>query len=70
MKARIVIGLDGNVGIITDEGTLESGSDRIKNLLRSLNISGLDIELDGEIEQHRHDEPDRLHAHGGLMHSH
>ena len=70
MKAKIVIGLDGSIGIVTEQGTFEAGSAKVEALLKALNLDGLDIRLDKPMEQHRHDEPDKLHAHGGQVHSH
>ena len=70
MKAKIVIGLDGSIGIVTEQGTFEAGSAKIEALLQALNLDGLDIRLEKPVEQHRHDEPEKLHAHGGYVHSH
>ncbi len=70
MKAKIVIGLDGSIGIVTEQGTFEAGSAKIEALLEALNLDGLDIRLEKPVEQHRHDEPEKLHTHGGHVHSH
>ena len=70
MKANIVITLDGQVNIVTTEGTFEAGSLAIDKLLAALNLDGLNIKLDQPIEQHRHDGPEHVHAHSHADHSH
>ena len=68
MKANIVITLDGQINIITQEGTFEAGAGQIRRLLAELAGQGLTISLDGQIEQHRHDHPDQVDA--GPTHAH
>lgn len=63
MKANIVITLDGQVNIVTTEGSFEAGSFAIEKLLSALNLDGLNISLEKPIEQHRHDGDGHLHAH-------
>jgi hypothetical protein len=67
MKAQIVITLDGQIQVVTQEGTYESGKLAIEKLLARLSAQGLKIELSGPVEQHRHDEPGRVQRH---VHSH
>ena len=63
MKANIVITLEGQVQIITQEGSFEAGQAKIAALLAALQAQGLEISLDGPVEQHRHGPNDNLHAH-------
>ena len=56
MKAQIVITPEGKVMLVTREGDFEAGSKKIKALLEALKLQGLDISLEGPIEQHRHDD--------------
>lgn len=70
MKAKIMITLDGEIRMVTEEGSFEAGSDKIEKLLELLNLNGLDIKLDGAIEQHRHNDPEKLHTHQGRIHIH
>lgn len=67
MKAQIVITLDGQVQVVTQEGTYEGGKLAIEKLLASLKAQSLNIELTGPVEQHRHDDPGQVHQH---VHSH
>jgi len=60
MKARIVIGLDGKVQMVTDEGTFEEGSEKLERVLKALNLEGIDIAMTQPPEQHRHG-PDGEH---------
>ncbi len=60
MKAQIVITLDGQVSLITQEGTYEGGTAKIESLLAELKAQGLEINLTGPVEQHRHDEPGQI----------
>ena len=62
MKAQIVITLDGQINIITQEGTFSEGQEAIRNLLAQLEAQGIDVDLKGEIEQHRHEEPEKVQA--------
>lgn len=70
MKAKIAISLNGEIRIITKEGSFETGSDKIEKLIELLNLDGLNIKLDGAIEQHRHDEPEKLYEYQGYIHNH
>lgn len=56
MKANIVITLDGEVSIITQEGDFETGKAKIEQLIEELKILGVDLNLEKSIEQHRHDD--------------
>lgn len=58
MRAKIVVALDGKVGIVTQEGTFQQGNKIIESLLAELNLEGLDIKLDRPLEQHAHDHPE------------
>ncbi len=69
MKAKIVIALDGEIRIITEEGSFEAGSSKIEKLIKLLNLNDLDIKLTDAIEQHRHNEPEKLQARDHV-HSH
>ncbi|RJO61782.1 MAG: hypothetical protein C4542_05555 [Dehalococcoidia bacterium] len=61
MLAEIVISPNGDVSIITREGTFASGTEKITAFLQQLQAKGLNVE-DVKIEQHRHDE-EHLHIH-------
>lgn len=63
MKAQIVITLEGEISVVTQEGNFEDGKARIEALLAALKAQGLEIDLAGAIEQHRHDDPGEVHAH-------
>jgi hypothetical protein len=63
MKAQIVITLDGQVQVVTQEGTYELGKAAIKALLAKLEAQGLKVELSGPVEQHRHDDPGQVQQH-------
>lgn len=67
MKARIVITLDGQVQVVTQEGSYEGGKLAIEKLLAAIKAQGLAIELTGPVEQHRHDDPGQVQRH---VHSH
>lgn len=56
MKARIVITKDGKVIFLADDGTLESGAEKIQALIRKLAARGVNFSEVGQPEQHRHDE--------------
>jgi hypothetical protein len=63
MKAQIAITTDGKLTIITQEGTFEQGQAILLELLQTLGVNGLDITVDGPIEQHRHDDTNTQHTH-------
>lgn len=63
MKAQVVITLDGQVSIITQEGTFQAGLVTIEKLLDILKAGKINIELTGQVEQHRHDDPGQVHHH-------
>ena len=67
MKAQVVITLDGQVSVITREGTFEEGRQVIETLLADLKTQGVDVQLTGPVEQHRHDEPGKVQHH---VHTH
>lgn len=56
MKAQIVVTLDGEIQVITREGNFEEGRLAIEQLLATLKAQGVNVELDGPVEQHRHDD--------------
>lgn len=56
MKARIIITKDGKVIFLADEGTLESGAEKIQALIRKLAARGVNFSEVGQPEQHRHDD--------------
>lgn len=64
MLAKVTIGTDGKLSIITQEGTFEGGKKAIEKFLASLGLDGLPFEVVSEkdFEQHRHDDP-ATHAH-------
>jgi len=68
MKAKIVITLDGQISIVTQEGSFEEGKARIESLLAKLEVQGININLTNEVEQHRHDEDGNTVS--GHVHSH
>jgi len=57
MKANLVITLDGQVTIVTQEGSFEGGKAAIESLLSGLKAQGIEVVLSGPVEQHRHDDP-------------
>lgn len=54
MKTRIVILPTGILRVFIEEGTFEEGKAKIEKLLRDLRAKGLEVELDGDVEAHRH----------------
>lgn len=58
MRAKVIVALDGRVGIITQEGSFEQGNKVIESLLAELNLNDLEIKLDRPMEQHAHDHPE------------
>jgi len=71
MRVRIVV-KDGKLGFFTEDGTFEQGGKQIFALRQQLGLAGLDIALDGPVEQHRHDDqPARTYnEQGQVSHSH
>lgn len=69
MKAKIVITLDGQVSVVIEDGTFEAGRGAIEKLMSQLQAAGLDMALIGQVEQHRHDDPDHLARHVALDHN-
>lgn len=61
MQADITIGLDGEVTVITREGTYQGGVEKITALLEALKSRGVNIE-GVKVEQHRHDD-EQAHIH-------
>mgnify|MGYP001136377041 CR=1 FL=1 len=63
MLAKVTIGTDGKLSIITQEGTFEGGKKAIERFLTDLGLNGLPFEVTSEkdFEQH-HDDP-AAHAH-------
>lgn len=70
MKARIVITLEGEVSIVTAEGSFEEGQQKINEILAGLKAQGINLDLVGQVEQHRHDDPEHLTRHQALDHHH
>lgn len=70
MKAKIVIMPDGTVSVLIEEGTFETGKVKIEQLLAGLQAAGINLDLIGQVEQHRHDDPGHLARHEALHHSH
>lgn len=69
MRVRIVV-KDGKVGFFTETGSFEAGGAAILALKQQLGLAGLKVELDGPVEQHRHDDqPARTYS-GQEQHSH
>lgn len=66
MKANIVVTLEGDIQIITQEGTFEGGKERLEELMARLKASGISIN-NPTFEQHRHDDEAHVHAH---VHAH
>lgn len=64
MQADIIIGPNGEVTIITREGTYQGGVEKITALLGVLESRGINVE-DMKIEQHRHDD-EQVHDHQGV----
>lgn len=64
MQADITIGLDGEITVITREGTYQGGVEKITALLEALKSRGVDIK-DIKVEQHRHDD-EQVHIHQGV----
>lgn len=57
MKARAVILPDGQISIITQEGTFEEGKAAVQRLMAALGAEGVEVTIDPakDFEQHRHD---------------
>lgn len=64
MQADITIGPDGEITIITREGTYQGGTEKITALLEAFKSQGVNIE-DIKVEQHRHDD-EQIHIHQGV----
>jgi hypothetical protein len=62
MVTNIVITLEGEVLIVTQEGTFEAGKEVIEKLLEELNLQGIELSLDKPIEQHRHGPEDHVYV--------
>lgn len=60
MRADIVITLDGQIRLITQEGSFEEGKVRLEGLLKALKVQGVEVQLEGPVEQHRHDDPGQV----------
>jgi len=54
ISANIVITLDGQMSIITREGSFDEGKARIEAILASLDLEGIKVDLDRPVEQHKH----------------
>jgi hypothetical protein len=66
MVTNIIITLEGEVLIVTQEGTFEAGKEVIEKLLEELKLEGIDLSLDKPIEQHRHGPEGHIHAHSHI----
>ena len=55
MRVRIVV-KEGKVGFFTETGSFVEGGQAIFALKQQLGLSGLEVALDGPVEQHRHDD--------------
>ncbi len=56
---EVVIGLDGTISFVVREGyTFEAAKAEIQKATELLRLNGIEFEVVGEVEQHRHD-----HAH-------
>ena len=69
MNVKIAITQDGEITAITQDGDFQQGATLLNNLLIALNANGLNLEQQGEIEQHIHG-PDGEHIHAGGHHIH
>jgi hypothetical protein len=56
MLADIIIGPDGTIQVITQEGTFSEGKEKVGALLNDIRASGLKVSPDTKFEQHRHDD--------------
>lgn len=56
MKVDVVITRDGKISVFTREGSFNEGLEKILELLNLLRAEGIAIEIEGDIEQHRHSE--------------
>lgn len=63
MQADIAIGPNGEVTVITREGTFQGGVEKIAALVNTLKNLEIDIK-DVKVEQHRHDD-EKIHIHRG-----
>jgi len=71
MRVRIVV-KEGKLGFFTETGTFIEGGQAIFALKQQLGLAGLEVALDGPVEQHRHDDqPAQTYTEQGqLSHSH
>ena len=65
---RLVITRSGEVGFFTDTGSFEDGKRQIAKLVAMMQAKTIPIALNGEVEQHRHDDmpiQQQAHIHDG-----
>jgi len=55
MKMRVIALPGGNIQVFVDEGSFEEAQVATRTILEQLKASGLPVELNGKIEQHRDD---------------
>ncbi len=60
MQVQVVITLDGQVSIVTREGSFAEGKAVIERLLDALQAQGVNVQLTRPVEQHRHDDPGQV----------
>ncbi|MDP2779771.1 hypothetical protein [Devosia sp.] len=63
MKVRVTI-QNGRINIAVEEGTLEEGAVKIREIERILQAQGITLADEGEVEQHRHDD---AHVYTGVQ---
>jgi hypothetical protein len=55
LRIRAKIHLDGKLELITTEGDFQSGKTTLEALLGALQAQGVDAQMAGQVETHRHD---------------
>jgi|GEM_PF-1274453 len=70
MRVRIVV-KDGKVGFFTETGGFVEGVEQLIALQQQLGLAGLNVQMDGPVEQHRHDDqPAQTYTEQGQLHTH
>lgn len=70
MKVRVTIGPNGEIEVITQEGTFTEGAEKLSSLLAHLDAAGVELADISPPEQHRHDDPVHVHGHQLAGHTH
>ncbi len=68
MKVYVTVYLDGKVSLTVAQGEFEPARAAIEQTIQGLRLAGIDFAEVGEIERHRHDDPNvhaESHVHTG-----